>query len=106
MVENYKTWRNFVSISQKNYTLHFIIIFDEIRYALFDPEAMIDNRERSITFSAVSNTTVAATLPHFWRYAGIFIFLYYFYIIFIFFSQMNLILGIRHGSSLQRAFRT
>ena len=38
------------------------------------PDAIIDGRNQDITFSLIGNTTIAATLPHFWTSAGV---LYY-----------------------------
>lgn len=62
-----------------------------LRYAEFVPYSMIDGRKRSIKFVLISETLVAAKIPHFWRYAGIFIlfFLFRFYFIFTIFFFLS-----------------
>lgn len=41
-------------------------------YVEFVPYSIIDSRRRDISFRIVSDTTVAATLPHFWNFAGMY----------------------------------
>ena len=39
-------------------------------YAQFEPNAIVDGRNRVIKFSLQNDNSVAATLPHFWESSG------------------------------------
>lgn len=44
--------------------------FDKKRYGQFLDYAVVDGRNRLITFNLNSEKLVTTTLPHFWDYAG------------------------------------
>ena len=56
-------------------------------YEQFLPYSMIDGRNRSISFDLINDSFVAAVLPHFWDYAGIYCFAYFVMFISLIFSQ-------------------
>lgn len=56
----------------------FFFYFDSSSFAQFIPESYVDGRKRTIKFSELGSSLIAAKLPHFWTSAGINLLIFYY----------------------------